>query len=203
MNDNNNVNKRFRNIKPEIRILGVDDAPFAPHTTQPVMIIGTIFRAGDWMDGVLRGYIVGDGTDATRKIIEMVNNTRHKDQLGVVMLDGITFGGFNVVNIQKIFQATEVPVIVVMRKYPNFEKIKKALKRFTDWEKRWNDVLEAGKIYEIENKETIYIQISGIRLDDAEKIVRLSTTRSAIPEPVRVAHIIAAGVVTGESKGSA
>jgi endonuclease V-like protein UPF0215 family len=203
MNENNNVNKKFRNIKREIRILGVDDAPFAPHTTQPVMVIGTVFRAGEWLDGVLRTYVTGDGRDGTRKIVDMVNCTRHKDQLGVIMLDGITFGGFNVVNIQEIFQATEIPVIVVMRKYPNFEKIKKALKRFTDWEKRWEDVLDAGKIYEIENEENIYIQINGIRMEDAEKIIRRSTTRSAIPEPLRVAHIIAAGVVTGESKGSA
>lgn len=181
----------------------MDDAPFAPHTTKQVMVIGTVFRSGNWLDGVLRTYITGDGTDATSRISNLVNSTRHKDQLGVIMLDGITFGGFNVVNIQKIFQATEIPVIVIMRKYPNFDKIKKALKRFPDWENRWEHVLDAGDIFEIENKEKIYIQISGIDLVDAEEIVRRSTTRSAIPEPLRVAHIIAAGVVTGESKGSA
>lgn len=198
-----NFNKKFRNIKQEIRILGVDDAPFPVHTTQPVMIIGTVFRAGEWLDGVLRTYITGDGRDATIKIIDMVNQTRHKDQLGVIMLDGITFGGFNVINIQELYQSTEIPVIVVMRKYPNFEKIKKALKRFIDWEKRWNDILDAGEVYQIKNKEDIYIQINGISREDAEKIVKLSSTRSAIPEPIRVAHIIAAGVIKGESKGSA
>ena len=206
MNENTHINKKFRNIKREIRILGIDDAPFAPHTTQPVMLIGTVFRAGDWLDGVLRTFVTGDGRDATQKVINMVNITRHKDQLGVMMLDGITFGGFNTVNIREIFQATGIPVIVVMRKYPNFEKIKKALKRFDDWEIRWKNVLDAGEIYKIKNdsdKENIYIQIFGIDRQDAEEIVKLSTTRSAIPEPLRVAHIIAAGVVTGESKGSA
>ncbi len=198
-----NSNKKFRNIKAEIRILGVDDAPFPPHTTQQVMIVGTVFRAGEWLDGVLRTYIRGDGNDATRRIIEMINRTRHKDQLGVIMLDGITFGGFNVINIQEIFNRTGIPVIVIMRKYPNLEKIKIALKHFADWEKRWENILAAGKIYAIKNQETIYIQICGISLEDAEKIVKLSSTRSAIPEPIRVAHIIAAGVVTGESKGSA
>ena len=196
-------NKKFRHIKKEIRILGLDDSPFPPHTTQPVMIIGTVFRAGEWLDGVIRTFIQGDGRDSTSKIISMVNQTRHKDQLGVVMLDGITFGGFNVVNIQKLFNSTGIPVIVIMRKYPDFEKIKKALKRFKDWEERWKDIKDAGEVYKIENKEDIYIQIYGIKLDDAEEIIKLSTTRSAIPEPVRVAHLIAAGVVTGESKGNA
>ena len=197
------LNKKFRNIKREIRILGIDDSPFPAHTTQPVMIIGTVFRAGEWLDGVLRTFIQGDGRDATPKIIDMVNSTRHKDQLGVIMLDGITFGGFNVINIQKIFKSTGIPVIVIMRKYPDFAKIKKALERFKDCEERWKDIKVAGEVYKIENKEDIYIQINGIELKDAEEIIKLSTTRSAIPEPVRVAHLIAAGVVTGESKGNA
>lgn len=197
--------KKFRNIKREIRILGVDDAPFIPHTNQLVMLIGTVFRAGNWLDGVLRTYIDNDGCDSTEKIVKMINQTRHKDQLGVIMLDGITFGGFNVVNIQKIFHETGLPVIVVMRKYPNFDKIKKALKHFTDWKDRWRNVLDAGEIFKIKIKDEnyLYIQVSGIDVGNAEKIVKLSTTRSAIPEPLRLAHIIASGVITGESKGGA
>jgi hypothetical protein len=119
------------------------------------------------------------------------------------MLDGVTFGGFNVINIQKIYEETGIPVIVIMRKYPNFEKIQKALKRFENWQERWQDIKDAGPVYKIENEEDIYIQVNGIDIEDAEEIIRLSTTRSAIPEPVRVAHLIAAGVVTGESKGNA
>jgi endonuclease V-like protein UPF0215 family len=196
-------NKKFRKIKQEIRILGIDDAPFPPHTKNKVMLIGTIFRGGTWLDGVLRTYISGDGTDSTANIIQMINGSRHKDQIGVIMLDGITFGGFNVVNIKEIFDETGIPVIVAMRKFPNFEKIKKALMRFEDCKERWNFMQEAGTVYKIENAEPIYIQIRGIDIEDAREIVDISTTRSAIPEPIRAAHLIGAGVVTGESKGSA
>ena len=52
-------------------------------------------------------------------------------------------------------------------------------------------------------KDSVYMQTSGISNEDAQKIVILSTTRSAIPDPIRVAHIIAAGITTGESKGNA
>jgi len=196
-------NKRFRKIKQEIRILGIDDAPFTPRTSGEVMLIGTVFRGGTWLDGVLRTQIIIDGSDATDKIVKMVCSSRNKDQLGVIMLDGITFGGFNIVNIKKIFEKTEIPVIVVMRKFPHFDKIQTALKRFKDWEKRWNRVLIAGEVHKVENEETIFIQTYGISLDDAKEIIKISTTRSAIPEPVRAAHIIAAGVETGESKGNA
>jgi len=196
-------NKRFRKIKQEIRILGIDDAPFTPRTSGEVMLIGTVFRGGTWLDGVLRTQIIIDGSDATDKIVKMVCSSRNKDQLGVIMLDGITFGGFNIVNIKKIFEKTEIPVIVVMRKFPHFDKIQTALKRFKDWEKRWNRVLIAGEVHKVENEETIFIQTYGISLDDAKEIIKISTTRSALPEPVRAAHIIAAGVETGESKGNA
>ncbi|HII83933.1 MAG TPA: DUF99 family protein [Methanobacterium subterraneum] len=196
--------KKFRNIKPEIRILGLDDAPFVPHSREQVMVIGTLFRAGKWLDGVLRTHITVDGTDATTSLIRMVNGSRHLEQLGVMMLDGITLGGFNVVNIQKIFHETEVPVIVIMRKYPDLPRIKKALKKFPDWEERWNHILDAGEIYKVHaNQEFIYMQLCGISPEDAREIVKLSATRSAIPEPIRAAHIIAAGVITGESKGNA
>lgn len=198
-----NKKKKFRIIKQEIRILGVDDSPFPSHTTEKVMLVGTVFRAGNWLDGVLSTYIKGDGTDATEKIADMVKNSRNLGQLGVIMLDGITFGGFNLVNIRNIYESTGVPVIVIMRKIPNFESIKKALKRFDDWENRWANVIEAGEVYKVENTEPVYMQIHGIEMEDAEDIVRLSTTRSAIPEPLRVAHIIAAGIITGESRGSA
>ncbi len=196
-------NKKFRIIKKEIRILGIDDAPFPPHTKNKVMLIGTIFRGGTWLDGVLRTYIKGDGTDSTANIIKMVNDSRHKDQIGVIMLDGITFGGFNVVSIKEIFDETGVPIIVIMRKFPNFEKIKKALMRFEDCRKRWALIQEAGTVYKIENEEPIYVQIRGIDLEDAKDIINIATTRSAIPEPIRAAHLIGSGVVTGESRGSA
>jgi endonuclease V-like protein UPF0215 family len=203
MNNNKPENKKFWTIKKEIRILGIDDGPFTPHSNEKALIIGVMFRAGFWLDGVLSTNINVDGHDSTSQIIEMVNKSRHKSQLGVIMLDGLTVGGFNVINIREVFLKTGIPVIVIMRKYPNLEKIKKALKRFYDWKSRWNTIKDAGEIYQIEKHETIFMQIKGISREDAEEIVRLSTTRSAIPEPIRVAHIIASGVVNGESRGSA
>jgi uncharacterized protein len=111
-----------------------------------------------------------------------------------------------VVDIHRIFQETGVPVIVIMRRYPDLESIKNALRIFPEWEERWKRIMGAGEIYKIDkiqNQEPIYMQTCGISKEDAKEIVILSATRSAIPEPIRAAHIIAAGVTTGESKGNA
>jgi endonuclease V-like protein UPF0215 family len=55
---------------------------------------------------------------------------------------------------------------------------------------------------EIDGKKVVAQKI-GISLKDAMKIIHLSTVRGFIPEPIRVAHIIASGITTGDSKGRA
>lgn len=188
-------------IKPEIRILGIDDSALF---NEKVMIVGAIFRGGDWIDGVLRSEITKDGLDATEIICNMINTSRHHSQIRVVILDGITYGGFNVVDIQVLYRKTGVPVIVIMRSYPDFEKIKSALKNFHDGDDRWEIIKRAGDIEKISGKKnTVYIQRAGIGLETVKKIIQLTSIRSNIPEPLRVAHLIATGIIMGESRGKA
>jgi len=194
------VNSDFH-IKPEIRILGIDDSALF---YEKVMIVGAIFRGGDWIDGVLRSEITKDGLDATEVICKMITKSKHHGQIRVVILDGITYGGFNVVDIQILYRETGIPVIVVMRSYPDFEKIRSALKYFPDREERWMIIKRAGKIEKISGeKNPIYIQRAGIGLETVKKILRLTSIRSNIPEPLRVAHLIATGIILGESRGKA
>ena len=190
-------------IKREIRILGIDDSALL---SEEIMIVGAIFRGGDWMDGVLRSDITKDGLDATDIICSMITKSKHYGQIRAVMLDGITYAGFNVVDIHKIYMQTGIPVIVVMRSKPDFEKIKSALKYFPDGEERWAIIKRAGEIEEIpgeKEKSSIYVQRAGISLESVNKIIRLTSIRSNIPEPLRVAHLIATGIILGESRGKA
>ena len=84
------------------------------------------------------------------------------------------------------------------------EKIKKALENFEDKDSRWKCVEDAGEVKNIKVREhELYIQLKGIELSDAREIVEMSCTRSHLPEPIRVAHLIAAGVTEGESRGRA
>ncbi len=191
-------------IKEEIRILGIDDGPFTK-SDKEVIVIGVVYRGGEFLDGVLRTYVAVDGLDATEKLSKMINHSRHKQQLKVVMLDGITLGGFNIVDIRKLHSDTKIPVIVINRKLPDLKSIKKALeKNFEDFEKRWKMILNAGKINQIKmEKFSVYYQAIGLDEEEAEEIILISTKRAQIPEPLRVAHIIASGVVKGESEGHA
>jgi endonuclease V-like protein UPF0215 family len=189
--------RKFRVIKPEIRILGVDDGVFTPRSKGLVPVVGVVFRGGYWLDGVMHTHVKIDGLDATRKIISMIINSPHYKQLRVIMLNGITFAGFNVVDIKELNTKTKLPTIAVTREKPDFAEIREALKNLPKSEERWKAIENAGKVYEVftrNEKEKIYMQISGIIEEDAKKILQLTSTRSNIPEALRVAHLIASGI---------
>lgn len=186
----------FGVIKPEIRVLGVDDGVFTPHVESLVPVVGVVFRGGYWLDGVMHTEILVDGFDATERISNMITSSPHYEQLRVIMLNGITFAGFNVVDIKALNAMTGLPVIAVTREKPDLPLIRKALKHLPRSEERWKAVLNAGEISEVSTRkedEKIYLHAAGVSLVDAAKIVRLTSTRSNIPEALRVAHLIASG----------
>jgi endonuclease V-like protein UPF0215 family len=188
---------KFRVIKPEIRVLGVDDGVFTPHVKGLVPVVGVVFRGGYWLDGVMHTKVEVDGFDATEKIVSMIIDSAHYNQLRVIMLDGITFAGFNVVNIRELNSETKLPVITVTREQPNFAEIREALKNLPDSQERWKTMKSAGKMFEVSTRsenEKVYMQTSGILEEDARKILQLTSTRSSVPEALRVAHLVASGI---------
>lgn len=197
------VPKRFRSIKPEIRVLGIDDGGFVPRTKGTVDIVGVVYRGGYWFEGVMRAEITIDGLDATEKIAAMIESSPYYRELRIVVLDGVTFAGFNVVDISKLSKMVDLPVISVARKKPDLEEIRNALKNLPEFEIRWRAMENAGKIFEIETRKgenPVYMHIAGILREDAEKIMKKTSTRSLIPEALRVAHIIASGLTRSREK---
>ena len=189
--------KKFRAIKPEIRIVGVDDGVFIPHSKGLAEVVGVVFRGGYWLDGVMKTEVTVDGMDATEEIAEMITASPHYNQIRVIMLNGITFAGFNIVDIERLSVFTGLSVIAVTREKPNFEDIRKALRNLSEGEKRWSIIEKSRKLIRVRTRpgeEPVYMQIAGISREDAEKIVKESSTRSKVPEPLRVAHIIASGL---------
>ncbi|MEM2922512.1 MAG: DUF99 family protein, partial [Candidatus Bathyarchaeia archaeon] len=95
---------RFRNVKSEIRILGVDDCAFQTFKGGRVNVIGVVFRGGICLDGVMGTDVAVDGRDSTEQIAKMVKSSSHYKQLRLIMLDSIMLAGFNVVNIRLLFE---------------------------------------------------------------------------------------------------
>jgi endonuclease V-like protein UPF0215 family len=189
--------RALRFIKPEIRVLGVDDGKFVPHSKTQVLVVGVVFRAGLWVEGVMSTRVAVDGLDGTAKLASMIMASPHYKQLRVVMLNGVTFGGFNVVDIKALNTEIKLPVLAVTTRKPDLAKVHAALKNLPNCEERWSAILNAGEIFSVAthgNKQQVYVEIAGITKETSIEILRLTVTRSKTPEPLRVAHLVASGI---------
>jgi len=190
-------------MKPHIRILGIDDAPFS-FGDKEVLVVGAVVRLPNYLDGVMRTTIEVDGSDSTSKLSTMLNNSRFKDQIELIMLDGIALGGFNVVDLEKVVDETGIPICTITRDEPDMDSIREALEnKFGDWKLRWS-LIEKIELVKIKTEhKPIYVSHAGITLEDLKPFIKKSTVRGALPEPIRIAHLIASAMKTGESYGRA
>jgi hypothetical protein len=186
-------------LKQESRIIGFDDGPFDKFKDKEAIIVGTVYRGGNYLDGLISTKVDIDGFDATLKIIQLVKNSKWIGQVRAIMLDGIAVAGFNIINATRLSKETDIPVIVVMRQYPDYEGMFRAMKKLGMQEKI-RLIEELGKPEKVDD---IYIQRVNITSREAMQILKITCTHSHIPEPIRIAHIIASGIVKGESHGDA
>jgi uncharacterized protein len=189
--------KRFRSVKPEIRVLGIDDGKFVPHTKGTVDIVGVVYRGAHSFDGIMKTKITIDGFDATEKFALMIKSSPYYEEIRVVVLDGVTFGGFNVVDISKLFSLIDLPIISIARKKPNMKEIKAALQNLTDFDVRWAIMNNMGEPFEVKVKpelNPVYLHLAGILCADAKNILKKTSSIANIPEALRVAHLIASGL---------
>lgn len=73
--------KGFRSVKSEIRVLGIDNGRFVPHTKGTVDVVGVVYRGGYWFEGVMNTKITLDGLDATEKIAAMIQRSPYYREL--------------------------------------------------------------------------------------------------------------------------
>src|SRR2546422_4205462 len=85
-------------MKPQVRILGVDDAPFAFGDAE-TEVVGVVVRAPSYVEGAMTTRVAVDGRDATDRLAAMIGRSRFRDNLALVLLDGAALGGVNAVGI--------------------------------------------------------------------------------------------------------
>ncbi len=190
-------------MKPHVRVLGFDDAPFSFRSGK-VLVIGVVMRLPGYVEGVIRTECSVDGDDATDALVASVSRSRFREQIKMIMIDGVALGGFNVVDIAKLHRGTGIPVATITRDAPDMDAIWLALKKhFGDWERRYA-LIKGRQLHEVDTgHHPLHVSVEGMSEEDADAIIRESVVRGALPEVLRVAHVIASGVAKGESKGKA
>lgn len=181
-------------------VIGFDDAPFGRDHRGDVLVIGAAY-AGDRLSGVISTRVRRDGANAGRAIIEVVRGSRFFSHTKAILFQGIALAGFNVLDIHGIHAALGIPVLVVARRPPGLGAIEEALRsRVRGGARKWRLIQRAGAM---EPLRGVMVQRAGLSLDDADRVLARFTVEGRIPEPLRVAHLIAGGVTTGHSRGRA
>ena len=181
-------------------VIGFDDAPFAHQHRGDVALFGAIC-ARTRLDGVVSGWVRRDGANATARMIALVEESQFRRHVRAVLLQGIAVAGFNVVDVHRLAERLTVPVVVVSRRKPRLALMKDALFGHTPGAKRkWRLIEAAGEMEPLEN---VWVQRVGIDRAETAALLRATTLHGNLPEPLRLAHLIAGGATTGKSRGRA
>lgn len=189
-------------LKELKRVLGVDDGPFNRDVDRETSLVGVMTRFDGYVEGVVTRMVEIDGTNSTDRILSMFDS-HFASQIDYIMLNGVTFAGFNICDICSLNEKTGRPVVSITRRLPDINEMESALKKhFADHTERIR-ILKKTETREIRLKSGnyVYANVVGISVEDAALLIDKTIIRGNIPEPVRLAHMIAGAIKTGENKG--
>jgi len=179
--------------KKGVRVLGVAES-FDKSESRSIMA-GVVMRGDLRIDGFSVCTPTIGGFNSTEELVSMFNRLNRKD-IRAWMLGGSVISWFNIVDISALNEDTNTPVICVS--YHPSEGIEKYLKEYfpEDWKVRC-DILEktgARKLIQLKTNHSLYISVAGIGVSRARNLLDKLTIDGRIPEPIRVARTIAAGL---------
>lgn len=178
-----------------VRAIGIDDQPFERDADAEVGIAGVVCKETRF-DGMVWTRVGVDGRDGNERIRGALVDSKFLPQLHALLIDGIALAGFNVVDLPALADALEIPCIAVMRRRPDFDAIRRALRNVDAPDQRLETMERAGDVHEAAEA---YFQVAGCEPAIARRAVERLTVTGHIPEPIRIAHLVATAVADGES----
>jgi hypothetical protein len=187
---------RAEALRPHL--LGVDDGAFDKRRDREVPIAAVRTEGPDQVEGVALTRFPVDGDDATAFLAGWIGELRLAQGLAGVVLGSITIAGLGVVDVPALAGAIGLPVLIVNRRDPADHHLADAL-RAAGLEARLALVASCPPAFWIEGGP--WVACAGIEPPRAAALVMASRRKSDLPEPLRLAHLIARAVATGESRG--
>lgn len=178
--------------------IGIDDGYFTQEFKElrlKTLLVG-VLCSGKKPENIKMTTVVVDGLDGTSRALEVVEELRRGLAVSVdaVFLDGVTVAGFNFIDPEEVNVQTGIPVIVLFKTKLKLEKVRMALiKHFSDWRDRY-EVIERNyrRAQEVvTRRKNLKVSSYGLDLSEVSKLVSLLQHVSAVPEPLRLADLIA------------
>jgi endonuclease V-like protein UPF0215 family len=152
---------------------------------------GVVMRKDLRIDGISLASLTVGGMDATDAVLSIVASLARRD-INVVMVGGSVIAWFNILDPEAISERSGLPVIVVT--YEDSEGLEAdILHHFPGDEDRLRAYQKLGSRVPVQIGEgaEVFIRAAGISPDDAARVLRDFTRDGKVPEPVRVARLVA------------
>ncbi len=177
----------IREVKPEIRILGVTGCLFQDE----VKIIGAVCRGKRSLDGVLMASLSGNALEATDAVVTMVRESPHFEQIRALILDGVLMADALPVDIKRLREVLGLPVIAFLDRDIEVEELLQQDARFTE---KLSIARRVGRSFrcQLEGK-VARVYLGGVTAKKAREILA-KTARNGLPEAIRVVRILARAV---------
>lgn len=189
-----------RGTRQVSRCIGIDDGPFPPKINDSPRYAPLIAVSlkGPHLQRLRTSRITVDGLDGTNTALRLLKGSARIP----ILLSGVTFGGFNLIDPWKIHQYSKSPTIVVIGSRPNNKSVKRALRQhFSDWKERWDLLRSLGplrKLRTMPGESPIFFEKFGTSTGESRSLLKSWTFVSRIPEPLRVAGLVARGLFPPE-----
>lgn len=175
--------------KRAIRALGVAESFRRPDKRST--LAGVVARSDGIIDGFAFGETTVEGDDSTRAILRLYK-TLGRDDINLLMLSGCVISIYNIVDVDALATKSGLPTIALT--YRESPGIEGAIKHhFRDGEKKIAEYRKLGPRVRITLRTgyCVYARLSGISEDDAERVLDSFTLQGGVPEPIRLAKLLA------------
>ena len=183
-------------MKPHI--LGIDDAPFVKFADDEVPVVAVMMEGATHVDGVAVNRMKIDDPEATRFLMDWIKSMKWTPSLQGIIFGGVTIAGLGLIQLPVFYEELKIPVITVTRQDTKESTLDTALE--AAGLSRLIPALNQNPAA-VEIGEGIYASFVGVTNIEAGKLIRSTLQKSTMPEPLRIAHLIGAALVNGESKG--
>jgi endonuclease V-like protein UPF0215 family len=155
-------------------------------------LAGIVMRRDLIIDGFVFGHCTIEGDDSTSAILDIYSKLG-RDDISFFIISGLVISMYNIVSIKKIFEETRLPVIGVT--YEESSGLEGAIMHHfpAKFDKKLEQYYNLGARNEV-NLHTghkLHIRTEGCSYQDASKILNILTLQGSIPEPLRLAKILA------------
>jgi len=180
--------------KRGLRALGIAES--FQKDKEKSILAGVVMRADLVVDGFGFAYTTVGGMDATQSIIQLYKSLNRQD-INLLLLNGCVISWYNVVDLNKLHKSLNLPLICVT--YEESEGLEKYFREYFphDWEERVEVYHRNGERVPIQlsTGHKIFVRFLGMELDEAETILNRFTLHGSVPEPLRVARLLARAVL--------